>query len=427
MVHGGLRYLQGDVRLVYEALRERQRLRHNAPHLVSVLPFMIPILGKPTKPGRSPTAWCRARSPWALGSAMWGYHATGGWRIGKLHRRLRAPAARAPAHHARRSRARRLPVLRCCRRRRVLAPSRGPHRRGTWRRSSGQPLCRGRRQPGFRRPGRRRGGRGRPAPVREPSARCCQRGRCVGQPTTCAPSTKVGTHTASAPRRACTWCAVAQGAQRHRPSPYPRTSAACSWCRGVRCPDGTFRHCYIGTTDTGLRGPARRSAVHGLTTWRTCSAALNASVHRAETVASPFMMPTAWSGRAGGCSAGEGGERVRGRGRMLGVHGPDLSCRHHIISATMGSSRSRAASSPRTGRWPYIVHQGCCACSAVRGDHDGPAGCVCSARRGPARGARHHRAAPPLAAHSAMPPPDRSARRRAARAGRAAGALDSPT
>src|SRR5687767_6553382 len=45
LVHGGLRYLQqGEVRLVYEALHERQRLRKNAPHLVKVLPFMIPIL-----------------------------------------------------------------------------------------------------------------------------------------------------------------------------------------------------------------------------------------------------------------------------------------------------------------------------------------------------------------------------------------------
>ena len=47
LVHGGLRYLQqGDVRLVYEALHERQRLRRNAPHLVKLLPFMIPILTK---------------------------------------------------------------------------------------------------------------------------------------------------------------------------------------------------------------------------------------------------------------------------------------------------------------------------------------------------------------------------------------------
>ena len=46
-MHGGLRYLQkGDVRLVYEALRERQRLRHNAPHLVRLLPFLIPIFSK---------------------------------------------------------------------------------------------------------------------------------------------------------------------------------------------------------------------------------------------------------------------------------------------------------------------------------------------------------------------------------------------
>jgi glycerol-3-phosphate dehydrogenase len=88
MVHGGLRYLQqGEVALVYQALRERQRLRRNAPHLVGVLPFMIPIL---TKDGVVPRKVARA-----LGSAMWMYDLTGGWRIGKLHRRLRKPAALA--------------------------------------------------------------------------------------------------------------------------------------------------------------------------------------------------------------------------------------------------------------------------------------------------------------------------------------------
>src|SRR5512145_638538 len=47
LVHGGLRYLQQrEYRLVYEALAERQRLRVNAPHLVQVMPFMIPILTK---------------------------------------------------------------------------------------------------------------------------------------------------------------------------------------------------------------------------------------------------------------------------------------------------------------------------------------------------------------------------------------------
>ena len=86
LVHGGLRYLQqGDVRLVYQALHERQRLRRNAPHLVTLLPFMIPIL---TRDGLIPRRVARA-----LGWAMWMYDLTGGFRIGKLHRRLDADAA----------------------------------------------------------------------------------------------------------------------------------------------------------------------------------------------------------------------------------------------------------------------------------------------------------------------------------------------
>jgi glycerol-3-phosphate dehydrogenase len=43
LVHGGVRYLaQGNVSLVLEALRERGRLRKNAPHLVRDQPFVIP-------------------------------------------------------------------------------------------------------------------------------------------------------------------------------------------------------------------------------------------------------------------------------------------------------------------------------------------------------------------------------------------------
>ena len=43
LVHGGVRYLeQGNVPLVFEALRERTRLQENAPHLVESLPFVIP-------------------------------------------------------------------------------------------------------------------------------------------------------------------------------------------------------------------------------------------------------------------------------------------------------------------------------------------------------------------------------------------------
>lgn len=43
LVHGGVRYLrQGNIPLVMEALRERGRLRRNAPHLVHDLPFVVP-------------------------------------------------------------------------------------------------------------------------------------------------------------------------------------------------------------------------------------------------------------------------------------------------------------------------------------------------------------------------------------------------
>jgi glycerol-3-phosphate dehydrogenase len=73
------------VRLVYEALHERQRLRKNAPHLVRVLPFMIPIL---TKDGVVSRKIARV-----LGTSMWMYDVTGGWRIGKLHKRLKKAAA----------------------------------------------------------------------------------------------------------------------------------------------------------------------------------------------------------------------------------------------------------------------------------------------------------------------------------------------
>lgn len=43
LVHGGVRYLgQGNISLVMEALKERGRLRENAPHLVRDLAFVVP-------------------------------------------------------------------------------------------------------------------------------------------------------------------------------------------------------------------------------------------------------------------------------------------------------------------------------------------------------------------------------------------------
>src|SRR5437588_11273621 len=44
LIHGGLRYLEhGEIELVRESLKERERLLHIAPHLVKPLPLMIPI------------------------------------------------------------------------------------------------------------------------------------------------------------------------------------------------------------------------------------------------------------------------------------------------------------------------------------------------------------------------------------------------
>lgn len=81
LVHGGLRYLQkGEIRLVYEALAERSRLRRNAPHLVREQPFLIPLLSK--------DGLLNPKVARALGTAMWGYDITGGLRSGKRHRRL---------------------------------------------------------------------------------------------------------------------------------------------------------------------------------------------------------------------------------------------------------------------------------------------------------------------------------------------------
>ncbi|HUP76229.1 MAG TPA: glycerol-3-phosphate dehydrogenase/oxidase [Acidimicrobiales bacterium] len=81
LVHGGLRYLQnGELGLVYESLAERQILTHNAPHLVHMLPFLLPIF----RDG----GFIDRRLARGLGLAMWGYDLTGGIRYGKLHERL---------------------------------------------------------------------------------------------------------------------------------------------------------------------------------------------------------------------------------------------------------------------------------------------------------------------------------------------------
>ena len=81
MVHGGLRYLQqNEFGLVYENLHERQRLLRNAPHLVSPLPFLIPLFGKDGMVSKTVAR--------AYKTALWLYDLTGGWRIDKRHRNI---------------------------------------------------------------------------------------------------------------------------------------------------------------------------------------------------------------------------------------------------------------------------------------------------------------------------------------------------
>jgi len=83
MIHGGFRYMQtGDVALVRESLRERTLLQSNAPHLVSLLPFLIPLFLK--------GGLINPKVSRALGAALWSYQFAGSWRIGRRHRRLKA-------------------------------------------------------------------------------------------------------------------------------------------------------------------------------------------------------------------------------------------------------------------------------------------------------------------------------------------------
>jgi glycerol-3-phosphate dehydrogenase len=97
LVHGGIRYLeQKEFGLVREALAERQIALRNAPHLVHVLPFLIPVLSRDGLIDR--------RLARLLGGVLWMYDLSGGLRIKKAHRRLaredalaRVPTLRADA------------------------------------------------------------------------------------------------------------------------------------------------------------------------------------------------------------------------------------------------------------------------------------------------------------------------------------------
>ena len=81
LIHGGLRYLQQrEYRLVYENLAERQRLLDNADHLVSPLPFLIPLFGREGVVNTGVAQVYR--------TALWLYDLTGGVRIGRRHEKV---------------------------------------------------------------------------------------------------------------------------------------------------------------------------------------------------------------------------------------------------------------------------------------------------------------------------------------------------
>ena len=79
LIHGGIRYLENkDFHLVFEALNERTKLFHIAPHLVHPLRFMIPLF----KDSRV--------SMFTMGLGMWLYDALSLFQTPEMHERLDA-------------------------------------------------------------------------------------------------------------------------------------------------------------------------------------------------------------------------------------------------------------------------------------------------------------------------------------------------
>ena len=75
LIHGGLRYLEsGQFRLVRECLVERARLLHNAPHLVELKPFCIPVYAD------------TQRRAWQIRAGLGLYALLGGKRFATLPR-----------------------------------------------------------------------------------------------------------------------------------------------------------------------------------------------------------------------------------------------------------------------------------------------------------------------------------------------------
>ena len=121
MVHGGIRYLQQrEFRLVYENLAERQRLLDNAPHLVTPLPFLIPLFGRDGVVVEG--AW-RAPTPPHCGCTTSRAAGASANATRRSPRTRRSP----PPHPEHRPSGRGLPLLRRPGRRRPPDPHARPH------------------------------------------------------------------------------------------------------------------------------------------------------------------------------------------------------------------------------------------------------------------------------------------------------------
>jgi glycerol-3-phosphate dehydrogenase len=84
LIHGGFRYLpQGQLSLVYHALRERERLRHvTAPHLVHPIRFLFPVYRG------------RGFGRFTMSMGLWMYDLFARTPVGEWHRNLSAAQVR---------------------------------------------------------------------------------------------------------------------------------------------------------------------------------------------------------------------------------------------------------------------------------------------------------------------------------------------
>ena len=252
LVHGGLRYLQqGEVRLVYEALHERQRLRRNAPHLVQRAAVHDP------DPHQGRRRVAQDRPGARLGDVDVRPHRRLADRQAappaEGRRRVRPPADDAPraaglaptctttpppttpgscltvartaaAHGA-------VVANRCARRRRSTKDADGRGRRRRWSRPTAGAITR-------------------PRPRRSSTPPACG-------PTTSARSTRAPHPDSIRPAKGVhitvPWDKVRNDIAVVIPVPKDKRSLfVVPW--GPRA-DGTFEHTYIGTTDTDYDGP----------------------------------------------------------------------------------------------------------------------------------------------------------------------------